>query len=139
MVPIVLLSGFLLIDCNTGAALDRWSLGSSGEPWALPKNLGHRVAEVLTVARCQWREKTAEFGIHLGMESGGRPAAGVGRRHMQCAPVPWHRRSLDKAAALGPIDQTGERGFLHVKTACQFCHSLRAVGQNAQQPCLDRS
>jgi hypothetical protein len=139
VVPAALLSGFLLIDCNPGAALDTWPFRASGEASALPKNLGHRVAEVLTVLRCQWREKTAEFGVHLGMERSRRPAAGIGRRHPQCAPVAWHRGLLDKAAALGPIDQACERGLLDIKTACQFGHSPRPVGQDAQEPCLDGS
>jgi hypothetical protein len=139
VVPAALLSGFLLIDCNPGAALDTWPLRASGGASALPKNLGHRVAEVFTVMRCQWREKAAEFGVHLSMESSSRPAAGIRRRHPQCAPVAWHRRPLNKAAALGPIDQACERGFLHGKTACQFGHSSRTVGQDAQKPCLDGS
>ena len=118
MVTAALLSGFLLIDGNPGTALEVWPLRGSGEAWALLKNLGHRLPEVFTVVRCQWREKAAEFGVHLGMESRRRPAAGVGRRHPQRAPIAWHRRPLHKAAALGSIDQACERGFLHIKTAC---------------------
>jgi hypothetical protein len=135
VVRAALLSGFLLIDCNAGAALDVWPLRDSGEP--LLKNLGHRVAEVFAVVWRQRREKTAEFGVHLRVESGRCPAAVFGRRHAQCAPVIWHRRSFDKAAALGPIYQACERGLLHVKTAGQFGHSPRTVGQDAQEPCLD--
>jgi hypothetical protein len=59
------------------------------------------------------------------MESRRRPAAGIGRRHPQCAPIAWHRRPLHKAAALGSIDQACEHGFLHIKTACQFGHIWR--------------
>ena len=92
-----------------------------------------------TVLRCERREEMTEFGIHLGMESGRRPPAGVGRRYTECTPVTWHRRSFGKAAALGPVDQAGERGFLHAKTARQFGHSSRAGGQDAQKPCLDGS
>jgi hypothetical protein len=69
VVTAALLSGFLLIDGNPGTALEVWPLRGSGEAWALLKNLGHRLPEVFTVVRCQWREKAAEFGVHLAWKA----------------------------------------------------------------------
>ncbi len=103
----------------------------SGPRSALLKDLGDRVAELFAVVRCERREEMTEFRIHLGMESGRCPPAGVGRRHPQGAPVTWHRRSLGKAASLDPVDQAGERGLLYAEAARQFGHSLGAGGQGA--------
>jgi hypothetical protein len=58
------------------------------------------------------------FGLERGHCGGG-----VGRRHAQRTPVIWHRRSLDKAAALRPVYRACERGSFYTNATCQLGHS----------------
>jgi hypothetical protein len=48
-------------------------------------DLGQGGAEVLAVARGQWRDETAKLRADLGVEGGRRLAPGVGQRRLQCA------------------------------------------------------
>jgi len=94
---------------------------------------------MLAVVRCERREEMAEFLGRLGVESMGCPAAGVGERHAQRSPVPWHGGPPDEAAPFCSVYQAGERGLLHAETLSQFSHPPGAEGQDAQKLGLDGS
>jgi hypothetical protein len=105
----------------------------------LGDDLGHRAAEVFTIACWERGEKMVEFLGCLGVEGSRCPAAGVGECHVKCAPVTGHRRSPDKAALFGSVHKSGEGCLLHTEALCQFSHSSGAKGQDAYQFGLNRS
>src|SRR5256885_14554526 len=59
-----------------------------------------RSAELLAIAWFQWRDKLAEFGVHIGVERGRGTASGGGQRHLNGAPIARHCRPAGQAAAL---------------------------------------
>ncbi len=116
-----------------------WWSTTEGRRLARCDDRGYRVAEMLAVVRCERHEEMAEFLGRLGVESVGCPAAGVGERHAQRSPVPWHGGPPDEAAPFCSVYQAGERGLLHAETLSQFSHAPGAEGQDAQELGLDGS
>ena len=94
-------------------------------------DLGHGGAEVLAVGWRQRRDETAELRAEFGVEGGRRPLPGVGQRHLQRAPVPWHGSPPGQPALLGPVHEPGERGLLHAEAVGQLGHAPGPVKHHA--------